>query len=72
MSTEAQAKQIMSHLRKGLTITAKEARILFRCDRLAARIQDLRDAGHDIHTAYETGGGKRWGRYSLIKEAKNG
>ena len=72
MSTEAQVKQVMDHLRKGLTLTAKEARIMFRCDRLAARIQDLRDAGHDIHTTMETGGRKRWARYSLIKEAGNG
>lgn len=71
MNTEAQTKQILSHLRKGLTLTAREAIALFGCYRLAARIQDLRDAGHKIHTAFETGGGRRWGRYSLLSEAIN-
>ncbi len=72
MSTDAQVRLILAHLRKGLTLTAKEARALFRCDRLAARIKDLRYSGHDIYTTMESGGGKRWARYSLIKEAQDG
>ena len=67
--------QIMAHFRKGLTLTARESSSLFGKDRLAARIQELREAGHNILTTPEdNGNGGRHGRYSLItdKDAENG
>ena len=41
---------ILQHLEQGRTITAIEALVLFGCFRLAARIKELRDAGHNIVT----------------------
>lgn len=40
--------QILAHLREGKTITDGEARAMFGCNRLAARIHDLRQRGHNI------------------------
>ncbi len=41
---------ILRHLCAGKTITAAEAFVHFRVQRLSARIKDLRDAGHKINT----------------------
>ena len=61
---------IMAHFRKGLTLTDKESIALFGKYRLAARIKDLRNDGHDILTTPEPNdNGGNHGRYSLIKEA---
>ena len=52
------------------SIEAFEALELYGCFRLAARIKDLRDEGHDIHTErVEVATGKRIAEYTLIKEA---
>lgn len=48
MSTETQSKQILAHLKTGRTLTAIEALNKFQCFRLAARICDLKQDGHDI------------------------
>ena len=37
------------------------------CFRLAARVRDLRDMGHEIHTDIRTAEGKRYAVYTLIK-----
>jgi hypothetical protein len=42
------------------------------CFRLAARIQELRQEGHLIATDQVAKNGKRFARYTLIKEKKNG
>ena len=69
MTTTTQTRAILAHLRIK-TITAFEALELYGCFRLAARIKDLRDEGHDIHTErVEVQTGKRIAEYTLIKEA---
>jgi hypothetical protein len=60
------SKQILSHLKSGKPITAYEALVLFGCFRLAARIHDLREAGHSITTTRaETTNGATIAEYRL-------
>lgn len=47
-SNPTQADAILAHLRKGHTITPKDARRLCGCDRLGARIFELRRRGVPI------------------------
>jgi hypothetical protein len=63
--TESQNKQILKHLQSGRKITAYEALKVFGCLRLAARIRDLRDAGHAIKSELISENGKRFSEYSL-------
>jgi len=49
------------------TLTHYMAQQLFGCMRLAARIQDLRKAGHYIITETIHANGKHFARYKLIK-----
>lgn len=72
MAKISQKDQLLSYLHqyddKGnqRSISALEAIGLFRIYRLAARIQDLRDDGHDIQTKINTDvTGKIYARYSL-------
>ena len=68
--TTSQKTTILAHLREHRTITALEALDQHQCFRLAARIKDLREEGHDIHTeSVEIASGKRIAEYTLIKEA---
>lgn len=50
MQTESQCKMILFWLKEKGSINAKEARSLFQCERLAARINDLRRKGIPIKT----------------------
>ena len=50
ISNTSQNANILSHLQAGKTISPIEALIDFRCFRLAARINELRNAGHNIVT----------------------
>jgi hypothetical protein len=60
------SKQILSHLKSGKALTAYEALVLFGCFRLAARIHDLREAGHSITTTRtETTSGATIAEYRL-------
>ena len=43
-----QAERILQHLEERGPITAAEALDLYGCSRLAARVSDLRRAGHPI------------------------
>jgi hypothetical protein len=45
-----QSKEILDYLKGGNTLTPIEALERFKCFRLAARINDLRDAGYLIKT----------------------
>mgnify|MGYP005832084513 FL=1 len=66
-----QANQILQYLQWGHTITALEAaRTPFNCMRLAARINDLRNKGHTIHSETVNNNGKSYSRYTLIKPGK--
>ena len=68
---ENQEQMILAHLKRGRSITAMDALQQYQCFRLAARIKDLRDAGHNIITTMETVGDKKQiARYTLINEAK--
>ncbi len=44
-----QRTQIKKHFKSGKTLTARQAQTLFGCDRLAARVGELRRE-MDIHT----------------------
>ncbi|MNZ47732.1 hypothetical protein D3C78_654570 [compost metagenome] len=48
--TASQCQRIFDHLKDGNSITAIQALDLFGCNRLAARIADLRNADHEITT----------------------
>ena len=54
MQTESQCKMILFYLKERGSITAKEARSLCQCERLAARINDLRRKGIPIKTETKT------------------
>jgi hypothetical protein len=60
-------KQILSHLQRS-SITAIEALNEYGCFRLAARINDLRMKGHDIHTEVAVKEGKRYAKYFLLNK----
>lgn len=49
-----QTKAIADHLSRHGTLTAQQALREYGCFRLAARIQELREAGHQIETVYIT------------------
>ena len=70
MTYKAQSQQILEHLQKGGSLTHRDAQRLFNCDRLGARIYDLRGMGHTIISTREHKNGKRFARYSLIKSAR--
>lgn len=68
MTNASQSAEILTWLRRGKSITPLLALRRFNCFRLAARIRDLREAGHDIKTAsFALGNGKRIARYSLSR-----
>lgn len=71
---EAQNKQLLKRLRKG-TITQGQALKELAIARLASRINDLRNEGHNIITQMiatknRNGDPVRIGRYTLVKEKK--
>lgn len=57
--------QLLRHLREHRSITPMEALEEFGCYRLAARIHDLRTAGHPIHTIMTAHDGDRYAKYIL-------
>lgn len=65
----SQTNEILAYLSKK-PITPIEALQRFGCLRLAARIRELRFAGHSINTELISKNGKKFARYSLIKEKK--
>ena len=54
MQTESQCKMILFYLKEKGSITARDARQLCQCERLAARINDLRRKGIPIKTETKT------------------
>tara|TARA_R110000823_G_scaffold130004_1_gene257766 strand:- start:228 stop:467 length:240 start_codon:yes stop_codon:yes gene_type:complete len=60
-----QTEAILAHLQAGESITPIDALRDYGCFRLAARIKDLRAAGHDVDMVLEGDGEKKWARYSL-------
>ncbi len=60
-----QTECILAHLQSGHCLTPLDALRQFGCMRLAARIDDLRKAGHPIEMDWGTDGEKRFAIYSL-------
>ena len=67
----SQRTEILQSLREG-PITPLEALDKHGCFRLAARIEELRQAGHQVVTHRVTQDGKTFAQYVLTKERKNG
>lgn len=65
----SQTENILAHLQKK-SITPLDAFTLYGCMRLAARIQDLKDKGHNIITTIERSNGKKFARYTLVRRKK--
>jgi hypothetical protein len=61
---KSQNEKVLSILKRG-TLTTREAGIEFNIWRLSARIYDLRDMGHMIHTNMVGEGNTRYARYRL-------
>lgn len=62
---DTQNSAILAALKSGRSIIPLDALSEFGCLRLAARICDLRSAGHPIERSWGTGGEKRWAEYRL-------
>ena len=54
MQTDSQCKMILFYLKEKGSITTQEARQVCQCERLAARINDLRRKGIPIKTETKT------------------
>ena len=71
--TTSQSAKVLYHLQNYGSLTAIQALELFNCFRLAARINDLKEAGHDIQTEMKRlKNGKKIAVYSLPKIQKQG
>ena len=67
-TTMAQTDAILRHLRNHGSITPIEALNLYGSFRLAARVGELRQDGHEIRTVMVERGGRRWAMYRLMRE----
>lgn len=67
-----QCQMILSHLRKGHTITQRSALMDFGIMALPRRVADLKEAGYEIQSVMEHNKltGQRYARYSLKAEDK--
>ena len=71
--TTSQSAKVLYHLQNYGSLTAIQALELFACFILAARINDLKEAGHNIQTEMATQkNGKKIAVYSLTKIQKQG
>jgi hypothetical protein len=74
MSTCRQYRLILVHLKEGGTINRDECEVpkFGNCRRLAARIGEMKAAGHDIARVWVVGKtGTKIVQYSMQKEAEN-
>ena len=60
---------ILDHLLSGKKLTPIDALNQYRCFRLAARIGELREMGHDIKTTIIHDGDSSFAQYSLLQPA---
>jgi len=58
---------ILEELQRGVHVTPIAALAGCQCFRLAARIAELREVAHNIHTTMIYTNGKRYASYRLIK-----
>ncbi|MCK5609269.1 helix-turn-helix domain-containing protein [Candidatus Pacearchaeota archaeon] len=63
----SQEKQILKHLQSRKRLTQFQALTKFGCFRLAARIGNLKEKGHNIQTTPIYKNGKRFAQYHLVK-----
>ena len=71
--TTSQSAKVLYYLQNYGSLTAIQALELFACFRLAARINDLKEAGHNIQTEMVTQkNGKKIAVYSIPKTEKQG
>ena len=64
---KTQAQIILKYMESGKVMTLPIARRIANCERLAARINDLRNAGHNIETKMvKLRTGKRVAEYRLV------
>ena len=69
----SQNAMILNFLKSGGSLTPIEALEKFSCFRLAARINDLREAGHEIQTEIlKDDNGKSYASYSIPKDQQQG
>lgn len=61
----SQTDKILKHLKTGKTLTPLAALEKYGCFRLAARIEELRKAGHKIETRRINRKGKSYAGYKL-------
>lgn len=66
-STDSQTALIKGWLLNGRSITQLDALNMFGCFRLAARIANIREEGHDIVTDMITVNDKRIAKYYLSR-----
>ena len=74
ISKGSQCDKILAYMREHTFINTKIARKLFRCERLASRISDLKSRGYNIGrniVTYKDEDGQtvRYAEYYLIKDA---
>ena len=62
----SQEQTILSHLKRGKSLTPLEAFNRFGCFRLSARIYDMRCAGYKIISTNKKVGKKHVAEYSLV------
>lgn len=62
----SQNDEIRKYLQQGYSLTSMGALALCGCFRLAARIKDLRDEGHNIKTETVLDNGKSYARYHML------
>lgn len=64
---ESQNKRILAYLQRGLRLTQEKAIQLYKCYRLASRVNDLKNLGHDIkcEMQYNKDFGTKWGEYFI-------
>lgn len=63
---KSQCDQVLRHLKRGSHIDAYTALRRYGIMRLAARVCELRERGHDVHTQmFRSRNGKRFARYHL-------
>lgn len=63
---KSQCQEILDSMQEGHSLTDSDARRMFGCSRLSARIHDLKRKGHSIIVEKVTENGKTFARYSMI------
>ena len=62
---KTQRDAILAYLKAGHPLTHLDAFLKFGCNRLAARVLELRQAGHEVKTRNVSHRGKHYAEYRL-------